>query len=91
MPFEIIRLRVETALWEFMKFNKSQKIHKKHIKNKQMKAIFLVALLAITASASLTDNKCFMEKAGSAVASVASALKSANTLQSLDSYEQILT
>ena len=56
-----------------------------------MKAIFLIALLAITASASLQDNKCFMEKAGSAVASVASTIKQMNNFESLDQYESMMT
>ncbi|EAR85218.1 hypothetical protein TTHERM_00486690 (macronuclear) [Tetrahymena thermophila SB210] len=56
-----------------------------------MKAILILALLAITATASLRDNKCFMDAAGSTVFTIANTIKEMTTIESLDQYEDIMT
>ncbi|KAL4483009.1 hypothetical protein ABPG74_019035 [Tetrahymena malaccensis] len=56
-----------------------------------MKIIAILALFAVTASASLLENKCFMNAAGQTVFNVASTLKEITSIENLDQYESIQT
>ncbi|EAS05629.1 hypothetical protein TTHERM_00713220 (macronuclear) [Tetrahymena thermophila SB210] len=55
-----------------------------------MKIIAIIALLAVTASASLLEDKCFMNAAGKTVFTVANTLKEITSIENLDQYETIL-
>lgn len=63
---------------------------KKKKEKSSMKSFLLLAVLALTVSASLKNNQCFMDKAGVTVADVSTMVKSLEPVSSLDDMEAVV-